>query len=176
NLLEYITGQEATEICAELTTFVEGRRLDDDGNVLVRLSGGARGVLYASQVCVGEENNLNIRIYGDRGGLKWEQQSPNSLVVTSLEGRDEIVRAGVNNSLSQAAMFGTRLPGGHPEGFIGAFANIYRAFAESIRSGQPGDHPTVHDGVRGMAFLAALVENSQGDAKWTTINIPRQSL
>ena len=170
NLIEYIVGQRAREVCAELTTFVPGRELDDDGNVLLRLEGGARGVLYASQVCVGEENNLNIRIYGEQGGLRWDQQSPNSLIATRLDGNAEILRAGVNYPLAAAALEGSRLPGGHPEGFIEAFANIYGAFADAVLTGRPGDFPTVEDGVRGMAFLAALVENDGGAAKWTQIN------
>lgn len=169
NLLEYITGQRIAEVCAELNRFVEGRRLDDDGNVLVHLDGGARGVLHASQVCVGEENNLNIRIYGEKAGLRWDQQSPNQLVVKHLNGNDEIRRAGVNSLSGETVQAASRIPGGHPEGFIEAFANVYRAFAESIRRGAPGDHPTVADGVRGMAFLDALVENDRGSDKWTQL-------
>lgn len=169
NLAEYITGQHASEVCAELSTFVDGRELDDDGNVLVRYDGGARGVLHASQVCVGEENNLNIRIYGERGGLQWAQQSPNTLVLTRSEGNAEVIRAGVNYPLAPPAIAGSRLPAGHPEGFIEAFANLYLGFAEAIRTGEPGDVPTVDDGVRGLAFLDALVENSRGNDKWTRI-------
>lgn len=169
NLLEYVTGQRVIEVCADLNTFVEGRALDDDGNVLVRLDGGARGVLHASQVCVGEENNLNIRIYGEKAGLRWDQQSPNSLLVTHLSGNDEIKRVGINHPLGDVASRATRLPGGHPEGFIEAFGNIYRAFADSVRTREQGDFPTVADGVRGMAFLESLVENNRGNAKWTQL-------
>lgn len=169
NLLEYISGQQARQVCAELTTFVEGRELDDDGNVLLRLDGGARGILYASQICVGEENNLNIRIYGDAGGLRWDQQSPNTLILTRLDGNAEVIRAGVNYPLNSAALKASRLPGGHPEGFIEAFANIYGAFADAVRTGRDGDFPTIDDGVRGMAFLDALVRNNTGAAKWTDI-------
>lgn len=169
NLLEYMTGRRITEVCAELNSFVEGRRLDDDGNVLLRMEGGAGGVLHASQVCIGEENNLNIRIYGDLGGLAWEQQSPNRLMLGTLSGNDEIVRAGAGNRLSAPALSASRLPGGHPEGFIEAFANIYRAFAATVRSDAEADFPTVGDGVRGMAFLQALVDNTNGDARWTPV-------
>lgn len=169
NLLEYITGDRVNEVCAELTAFVEGRELDDDGNVLVHLAGGGRGVLHASQVCVGEENNLNIRIYGEKGGLRWDQQSPNTLVQLRLDGNAEVVRTGANYPLSVSARAASRLPGGHPEGFIEAFANVYRAFGQAIRSGKPGDFPDVHEGVRGMAFLDAIVKNNHGSKKWTAV-------
>ncbi|XOV88883.1 MAG: Gfo/Idh/MocA family protein [Pseudomonadota bacterium] len=171
NLLEYITGQRVTAVCADLTAFVEGRALDDDGNVLLRMDGGARGILHASQVCVGEENNLSIRVYGETGGLAWYQQQPNQLVCTSLSGNDQVIRAGLNHPLGTAALGATRLPGGHPEGFIEAFANIYTAFASAVREGSVGNHdfPDIDAGVRGMAFLEALVANAGGREKWTVI-------
>ncbi len=171
NLLEYVTGQRVIEVCAELTSFVEGRELDDDGNVLVRLDGGARGVLHASQVCVGEENNLSIRVFGEQGGLAWYQQRANELVYTSLGGHDQVIRAGVNYPLAAGTLACSRLPGGHPEGFIEAFANIYGAFATAVQEAGGGsyDFPDIEAGVRGMAFLEALVANASGNQKWTAI-------
>lgn len=173
NLAEYITGLKIDELCADLTTFVEGRPLDDDGNVLVRFSGGARGVLYASQISVGEENSLHIRVYGEKGGLEWDQTQPNSLILKWMDRPTEIYRtsAGYNSPI---AAFNTRLPGGHPEGFIEAFANIYRNFALALECRMDGkepkpeylDFPTVRDGVRGMAFIETVVEASKSSVKW----------
>lgn len=180
NLLEYVTGQHVTEVSAELTAFVPGRQLDDDGNVLVRMSEGARGVLHASQVCVGEENDLRLRIYGEKAGLVWRQQMPNELVIKSGDGVDRVIRAGVNHTNSHQALAATRLPGGHPEGFIEAFANIYRGFAAAVRA-HPAppdttfDYPDVHAGVRTMAFIDAIVANSAGTKKWTTVNTDRST-
>jgi len=175
NLAEYITGLKIAEVCADLTIFLEGRQLDDDGNVLLRFDNGARGVLYASQVSVGEENNLRIRVYGEKGALEWAQQEPNTLIVKWLDRPQEIIRAGVNYAnLSKRALFNTRLPAGHPEGFIEAFANIYRNFILALRAKLEGkepepeylDFPTVQDGVRGMAFIETVVESSKSDRKW----------
>lgn len=175
NLLEYITGDTVSELAADLTTYVGGRQLDDDGNVLFRTSSGAKGVLHASQVCIGEENNLDIRVYGEKGSVHWRQQLPNQLTYRSLEGGEQVIRAGVNNPLGQVALAASRLPGGHPEGFIEAFGNLYAEFARAVRdhdAGSPGadyDFPTVSHGVRGMKFLEALVASSGSDSKWTSI-------
>jgi predicted dehydrogenase len=133
NLLEYITGDTVQEVSSDLTTFVGGRQLDDDGNVLFRTSEGAKGVLHASQVCIGEDNNLDIRVYGEKGGVHWHQQLPNQLVYRSLEGWEQVIRSGINKPLGRAALAACRIPGGHPEGFIGAFANIYAEFARAVR-------------------------------------------
>jgi predicted dehydrogenase len=173
NLSEYITGLKISELCADLTTFVEGRPLDDDGSVLLRFENGARGILYASQVSVGEENALRIRVYGEKGGLEWAQQEPNTLIVKWMDRPMEIYRTSAGY-LSDLAKFNTRLPGGHPEGFIEAFANIYRNFILALKSRMEGhepkpeylDFPKVGDGVRGMAFIETVVEASKSDRKW----------
>ncbi len=175
NLAEYITGLRVTELCADLSTLVEGRRLDDDGAVLLRFNNGARGVLVDSQVCAGDENDLRLRVFGEHGGLEWRQMEPNTLVLKWLNQSAEILRTGVG-SQSKEAMAHIRVPAGHPEGYLEAFANIYRNFAFAIRSAQDGkqsdsifDFPTVHDGVRGMAFIEKTVESSRSRDKWLTL-------
>lgn len=181
NLAEYVTGLEIEELCADLTTFVKGRPLEDDGNVLLRFKGGARGVLYASQISVGEENPLRIRVYGEKAGVEWRQEEPNSLIVKWPDQHRQIVRTGVAGGLlSKAATANTRLPAGHPEGFIEAFANVYRNFALALASRLEGrkpdpatlDFPNVDDGVRGMAFIAALLDSAKSARKWTQIKAP----
>jgi predicted dehydrogenase len=176
NLAEYITGLPISELCADLTTFVAGRRLDDDGAVLLRMEGGARGVLFASQVAAGEENSLAIRVYGEKGGLEWHQMEPNTLIIKWQDRPVEILRTGSGFSwLSARAQANTRLPAGHPEGYIEAFANLYRNFtlalAARLDGGKPKsghlDFPTVKDGVRGMAFIETVVESAKSDRKWT---------
>ncbi|MGK7395429.1 MAG: Gfo/Idh/MocA family protein [Candidatus Cyclobacteriaceae bacterium M3_2C_046] len=175
NLAEYITGLKIKELCADLHIFVEGRSLDDDGNVLLRFEGGASGILHASQISVGEENNLSIRVYGEKGGLEWHQQEPNTLIIKYLDKPMEVYRTGANFGwLNQATQAHSRLPAGHPEGFIEAFANIYRNFAFTVQAALEGkkvdeqyqDFPTVHDGVRGLAFIESVVASSQSDQKW----------
>ena len=176
NLMEYITGLEIAELCADLSTMVEGRQLDDDGNVLVRLDNGARGVLYASQISAGEENPLAIRVYGELAGLEWRQEEPNTLTVKWGDRHREVRRTGVGE-LSAASAAHTRLPAGHPEGFVEAFANLYRNYALALQARLAGeqpaaehlDFPTVHDGVRGMAFITACVASSASDQKWTRL-------
>jgi len=172
NLARYITGLEIEELCADLTTFVRGRKLDDDGNILVRYAGGAKGVLHASQISVGEENNLNIRVYGETGGLEWHQEHPNELLVKYPDRPTEIWRRG-NGYLGNAAKQVTRIPAGHPEGYLEAFGNIYReAFRaiEAVASGQKLpkdlDFPTIADGVEGMAFIETVVKSAARGAKW----------
>ena len=173
NLAEYITGLQITEMCADLSTFVDGRLLDDDGNVLLRFSNGAKGVLHASQICAGEENNLNIRIYGTKAGLQWFQMEPNSLYVKWLDKPMEVLRTGTGN-LYPEAMAHTRIPAGHPEGYLEAFANIYRNFAICLRARLQGsepdpvytDFPTVADGVRGMRFIERVVYAGKSEEKW----------
>ncbi len=173
NLAEYITGLEIKELCADLTAFVEGRLLDDDGNILLRFSNGAKGILHASQISVGEENDLNIRIYGTKGGLQWRQMEPNTLLVKSMTQPTQLYRTGVGE-LSAEATAHTRIPGGHPEGYLEAFANIYRNVAFCIQARLKGekpdplytDFPTVIDGVRGMEFIQKVVESSNAGATW----------
>jgi predicted dehydrogenase len=166
-LVEHVTGLEAEAVCSDLTTFVPGRRLDDDGSVLLRFAGGARGVLHASQVAVGEENALRLRVYGERGGLDWRQEEPNTLLLR-WPGRPPEIRRTAGPGVSAAAARATRLPMGHPEGFIEAFANLYRDFALAIEAQKRGervdpaviDYPGVRDGVRGMRFLEAVIESA----------------
>ncbi len=175
NLAEYITGLEIAQVCADLSTFVEGRQLDDDGSVLLRFDNGAKGILYASQVSVGEENNLRIRVYGENGGLEWFQAEPNTLLMKWPDRPLEVYRAGANYAFqSPEALAHARLPAGHPEGYLEAFANIYRNFAYCLRAKLRGeevdpiyqDFPKVADGLRGMAFIEAIVASSNSDQKW----------
>jgi predicted dehydrogenase len=175
NLGRYITGLQIDELCADFTTFVPGRRLEDDGNLLVRYQGGAKGVLYASQVSVGEENNLSIRVYGTKASLEWHQEHPNELVVKYPDAPRKIYRRG-NSYISETAKRFTRLPFGHPEAFIEAFANIYLEAAravEAVKAGKPIppdiDYPTVEDGVLGMAFIATAVASANNGSTWTKL-------
>ncbi len=176
NLAEYITGLRMESICADLTTFVKGRKLDDDGNVLVRYKGGAKGILFASQISIDEENALAIRVYGEKGGLEWHQQEPNTLILKWPDQPRQLLRTS-GGTLSNAAKANTRLPGGHPEGYLEAFGNLYRNFANVIRARLDGvkpdalalDFPTVDDGVRGMAFIEAVVKSSKGSQKWVKL-------
>jgi predicted dehydrogenase len=176
NLAEYITGLQIDEICCELTTFVDGRQLDDDGNCLIRYRGGAKGILFASQISVDEENALNIRVYGETGGLQWRQEEPNTLIRMHLDRPREILRTS-GPGLSQIAQDNTRLPAGHTEGFLEAFANLYRNFACALRdtlAGKPPadvDVPTVSDGLRGMAFIDACVRSAKANAAWVKLEM-----
>jgi len=174
NLAEYMTGLKITELCADLSTFVEGRQLDDDGNVLLHFNNGAKGVLHASQISAGEENDLNIRVYGTKAGIHWRQMEPNTLVVKWLDKPVEIRRTGVGD-LYPETQAATRIPAGHPEGYLEAFGNIYHNFAKCVQARLAGekvdsiyeDFPGVSDGVRGMEFIAKLIESNQSDQKWT---------
>jgi predicted dehydrogenase len=176
NLAEYITGLKITEICAMLNTVVKGRHLDDDSSMLLRFDNGASGVLMATQVAAGEENNLNIRVYGEKGGLEWRQEEPNTMILKWLGRPKEIIRAG-QSYLSDDAKGFTRTPAGHPEGYLEAFANIYRAFSRALRDYKPGkklniakyDFPDVADGVRGMNFVQTVVKSANSTRKWTTL-------
>ncbi len=170
HLTEYVTGLRIEELASELTTFVAGRALDDDASVLLRLEGGARGVLWASQVAIDEENGLNLRIYGEKGSLQWKQEEPNTLMLKWPDRPREIVRTGANyERLSREALGATRLPAGHPEGYLEAFANLYKDFAAALLEGGTPDVPTVDDGVRGMAFIEACVESSKAGGRWTKL-------
>ena len=173
NLVSTVTGLEMYEICADLTSFVPGRQLDDDGNLLIRYGGGAKGVFIASQISTGEENNLNLRVYGTEGGLEWRQEEPNYLIFKPSEAPAEVLKRG-NEYLCEAAKKASRLPPGHPEAFIEAFANIYSSVAATIRSkcnnhepdGFEQDFPTVYDGARGVHFIEKAVESSRSEKKW----------
>ena len=178
NLAEYITGLQIDELAADITAFVKGRKLDDDGNVLLRFKGGAKGVLHSSQISVGEENNLNIRVYGETGGLEWHQREPNTLLVKWSDQPMQVYRA-AQGYLSDAAKGAGRTPPAHPEGYLEAFANIYKNFANAIRAREEGramakddpanDFPKIEDGVRGMAFIEAVVKSSARNARWTKV-------
>lgn len=173
NLVSTITGLEVSELCADLESFVPGRLLDDDANLLIRYEGGAKGVLIASQVSTGEENALSIRVYGTEGSLKWSQETPNLLVFKPIEAPLQVLTRG-SNYLCEEAKKATRLPPGHPEGFIEAFANIYASVAAAIRvrrgemdpDGSLWNFPTVYDGARGVHFIEKTVESSRSDKKW----------
>ena len=172
NLVRYITGLQIDEMCADLFVYIPGRKLDDDGNCLVRYKGGARGIIYASQVSNGDENNLNVRIYGTIRSLEWHQENPNELIVKQVDKPVQVLRRG-NVYLSEEAQRYSRTPFAHPEGFIEAFANVYLAAAEAIADaieGKPAREdygfPTIDDGVIGMAFIETCVKSSKSDRKW----------
>lgn len=179
HLAEYVTGLEVEELCAELSTVVEGRPNDDNIAALLHFTGGVHGVLHATQVAAGEENRIVLRVYGERGGIEWAQQEPNTLFVRWADRPAEIVRTG-NGYMSPLAKWNTRTPGGHPEGYIEAFANIYRNFVHTLRAKAAGetpcpeylDFPTARDGVRGLQFIKTMVASGYADepkwVKWRT--------
>jgi predicted dehydrogenase len=173
-LAEYISGLKVTELCAELNTFVPNRRLDDDGAALLRFEKGAKGVLVATQIAAGEENAIKIRVYGEKGGLEWFQHEPNTLIVKWTDQPTQILRVGTSMN-SDIAAHNTRTPGGHPEGYLEAFANIYRNFALTVMAKKDGQQPTaemldfpgVEDGIRGMQFIDTVVKAGYDDeVKW----------
>ncbi len=170
NLLEFITGLKIEALCADLSCIVPGRRLDDDGNILLRLSGGAKGTLLCSQIACGEENRLSIRVYGSEAGLEWHQQEPNTLIYKAAGKPWVHLRTG-QNYMSEPAKAAARMPAGHPEGYIEAFANIYRGFIEDVRrvgSGQAPlrSYPGVQDGLRGLRFIERAVASSKSGSVW----------
>jgi predicted dehydrogenase len=174
HLAEYMTGLKVTELCAELNVFVPNRLLDDDGAALLRFDNGAKGVLMATQIAAGEENAIRIRVYGDKGGLDWEQMEPNSLILKELGKPMQVLRVGTSLD-STVAAYNTRVPGGHPEGYLEAFANIYRNFASTVKAKANGekpspemlDFPGVEDGIRGMQFIDTVVKAGYDDnMKW----------
>ena len=178
NLARYVTGLHIAELSADLTTFVPGRRLDDDGNILLHYAGGAKGVLHCSQICVGEENNLNIRVYGTKAALEWYQEQPNELVLKFPDAPAQVWRRG-NSYVGRTAAHFTRIPFGHPEGYLEAFANIYqeafRAISAEVEGRRPPaglDYPTIDDGVEGLAFIETAVRSSQLGARW--LKFPRR--
>jgi predicted dehydrogenase len=176
NLVATVTGLELESICADLTTFLAGRRLDDDGNVLMRFANGAKGVLIASQIEVGCENDLRLRVFGSTGTLTWHQEDPNRLVHSPIDGPARVLTRG-SPWLGEAARRATRLPTGHPEAFLEAFANVYLGVAAHIRAVQAGhapdpleaDYPRLADGVRGVRFIEKVVESAGSASKWTAM-------
>ena len=176
NLLATITGLHVTHVCADLTTFVEGRKLDDDASVLLRLDGGARGVLTASQIAIGYENHLEIGVFGTAGSLSWRQEEPNELILRKPDEPVRILTRG-NAYLGEAAQRATRIPSGHPEAFIEAFANVYLGAFEAVRARAAGtapgpleaDFPTVEDGARGVRVIERVVESGASDEKWLAV-------
>lgn len=172
HLVRFVTGLTIESVCADLTSFVPGRVLDDDASVLMRFVGGARGVLTASQVCVGEENGLTIRVHGETGSLWWQQEDPNRLEVVRGGTREIITRGSGAAGVSAAAA--TRLPAGHPEGFIEAFANIYRDVARAIRARKENReiealYPGVRDGAAGVRFIERVVESAGAGGRWVSV-------
>ncbi len=178
NLAEYITGLKITELCADVTIYVKGRLLDDDANVLIHMENNVKGVIHYSQICAGEENDINIRVYCEKGGIEWHHHEPNTLLIKHLDRPAEIYRAGADKSyLGSGAMVHQRTPGGHPEGYLEAFANIYRNVAMVIQARNEGvkpdphylDFPTVYDGVRGMRFIDAVIKSGEYNAQWVEV-------
>jgi predicted dehydrogenase len=177
-LAEYISGLQITKLCADINIVVEGRKLDDDGNVLLKFDNGANGILVASQIASGEENSLKIKVYGEKGGLEWHQMEPNTLLVKWPDAPAQIYRAG-NGYLYNSAQFNSRTPSGHPEGYLEAFANLYKNFALTLSAKLEGkepteemlDFPTVEDGVRGMAFIENVIASGKSDQKWFDFKI-----
>ncbi len=173
NMVEYITGLKIKSLCADFTSFVAGRQLEDDANILLRLENGGKGILSASQIACGEENNLRIRIYGSKASLEWGQQEPNTLIFKQQDKPWQHLRTG-HSYMSEAAKQGTRVPNGHPEGYFEAFANIYKMAIQDIRrlkAGEPlvGDYPNVYDGLRGMQFVVKAVESAKNGATWVEL-------
>lgn len=178
NLAEYVTGLQVTHLSSNLNTVVEGRMLDDDGATFLKFNNNATGVLMATQIAAGEENNIKIRVYGEKGGLEWKQEDANSLIIKWLDKPAEIYRTGAGYNSSFAA-HNSRVPAGHPEGYLEAFANLYRNFSLTVRakmnSEQPKeewlDFPGVEEGIRGMAFINNVVASSQSNEKWTEFEV-----
>lgn len=178
NLAEFVTGLRVSELCGELNSLVEGRRLDDDATALLKFDNGATGVLMASQAAAGDENDLKIRVYGEEGGVSWSQADANSLYVKMLGQPVQIHRTG-HDYVSQAAAAAARVPQGHPEGYLEAFANIYVNFARAVRDYTEGtfqsaadyEYPVVDEGVRGMAFIETMVASAKSNEKWTKLEV-----
>lgn len=178
NLAEYVTGLQVTQICADLNIVVKGRLLDDDGAVLLRFDNGATGVLMATQIAAGEENNVKIRVYGEKGGIEWQQFNANTLQLNWLSEPAQIYRTGTGY-VSSFASHNSRTPAGHPEGYLEAFANLYRNFALTFNARENGvapekewlDFPGVDAGIRGMAFIENVVASSKSDLKWMTFEV-----
>src|SRR5690606_14681216 len=169
NLLEYITGMQVKELSADLGRVGKGRILDDDANILIRMENGAKGTMSLSQIAVGEENNFSIRIYGEKGSLEWHQENPNELITRWLDQPKKIFTPN-GHGLYPQALAASRIPSGHPEGYLEAFANVYKNFAIHLNAFltkttiKTPDYPTVSDGIRGVQFIHAAVESDQQNA------------
>lgn len=178
NLAEYVSGLKTTKICADINIVVEGRKLDDDGGVLLKYDNGASGVLFASQIAAGEENSVKVRVYGEKGSIEWKQEDANSLLVKWLDKPSEVWRAGTGY-LSSYARHNTRTPAGHPEGYLEAFANLYRNFALCVTAKIAGespkeewlDFPGIEEGVRGMAFIENVIRSGHSEQKWMEFEV-----
>jgi predicted dehydrogenase len=178
NMSEYVTGLKVTKLCADLNIVVEGRKLDDDGSVLLKFNNGASGILFVTQVAPGEDNNIRLRVFGDKGGLDWSHSDANTLYIKWPDKPTEIWRAG-ESYLGAYAKHNSRTPAGHPEGYLEAFANHYRNFALSVKAQMTGekpkeewlDFPGIEDGVRGMAFIETVVNSSLSDKKFIDFEI-----
>ena len=178
NLAEYVSGLEIRSMCADLTATVSGRTLDDDGTVMLKFSNGAKGVLLSSQISIGDENNLRLRIYGDQKSIEWSQLAPNTLLLKSNSEPTQIIRTGVGE-MCDAALQAIRTPAGHPEGYLEAFANIYQNFVKQIRAFQQNlpcdnksfDVPGINEAIRGMAFIENTVAASKSEVKWHTFSL-----
>ena len=176
NMAEYVSGLKVTKLCADLNIIVEGRKLDDDASVLLKFNNGASGILFVTQVAPGEDNNIRLRVFGERGGLDWSHKEANTLYIKWQDKPTEIWRAG-ENYLGSYAKHNSRTPAGHPEGYLEAFANHYRNFALCVKAQMTGekpkeewlDFPGIEDGVRGMMFIEKVIENSRNDKKWTDL-------
>ncbi|MDP0501292.1 MAG: Gfo/Idh/MocA family oxidoreductase [Verrucomicrobiota bacterium JB022] len=172
NLVHYVTGQKIAQVSADFTTLVPGRQLEDDAQLFLRYENGMKGLLFASQVSAGEENALRLRVYGTKASLEWRQEDPNELILKFPDQPRQILKTG-NGYLSPHAQAGSRIPPGHPEAFLEAFANLYREFARAVRDRQadrddgPYDFPTVEDGLEGLRFIATAVESAAHDSRWT---------
>lgn len=178
NLAEYISGLSVTKLCADINIVVPNRKLDDDGAVLLKFNNNVSGVLMATQIAAGEENKVKIRVYGEKGGLEWHQQDANSLVLKWLDSPAQVYRTG-SSYLSSFATHNTRTPSGHPEGYLEAFANLYRNFALCIKADLEGkepvkealDYPGIEEGIRGMAFIESVIASGQSDQKWIELKV-----
>ena len=172
NLAEYITGLKIEELAGDLGIVGEGRTLDDDGNILIRMNNGAKGTISISQIALGEENNLGIKVYGEKGSLEWYQENPNELITRWLDAPKKIYTPNGNDLYPIAV---SRIPAGHPEGYLEAFATIYKNFATHLMAVKKGeiiekpDYPTAKDGVRGMQFIYASVKSNEQNAAWTKL-------
>lgn len=178
NLAEYVSGLQVTKLCADVQVVVEGRMLDDDGAALLKFNNGASGVLMATQVAAGAENNVKIRVFGEKGGLEWQQEDANTLLVKWPDRPSEVYRAGTGYADS-FAQHNSRVPAGHPEGYLEAFANLYRNFVSTLRAevngetatAQMRDFPSIEDGVRGMAFIDHVIASGRSEQKWIDFTV-----
>jgi predicted dehydrogenase len=178
NMAEYVSGLQVTKICADVNTKVEGRMLDDDGAALLKFNNGASGVLMATQIAAGAENNIKVRVFGEKGGLEWQQEDANTLLLKWPDRPAEIYRAG-SGYVDSFAKHNARTPAGHPEGYLEAFANLYRNFAATLRAQLNGqaatpemlDFPSVEEGIRGMAFIDHVIASGQAEQKWIDFTV-----